>query len=477
MTGNAESDAVRQFKAAFAANPRSVIHFPPEILASIEQDELDDMRLTHARKRFAGAVRKIGMIRLLAAQNQLDALDSEADLVPLLYNHETLKSYPQTWLETGEFSRLTKWLGKLCAVDLSDVDASGCTLIEDWMHALKDGSDIDLQISAGADGKSAFLPRSKSEWAYLQKQTLSGMQTARDADGHSIGLRPGVDRVPLIYLGARRGARSMSRFLDHYEECFGEGLVDTLLEYNDSDLLSLAGRIRDASKKGEAGLVQIKSELLARKDEIARLNADKPRRMEALMQRLLNDYRGKRIIIQGTMQMVYDLALRFREMGVASAYSPDSLFLCGSGFADGIEPPNWKQEVCETLGVPESAIRIGYSMQEALWTMHLCSHNRFHLPVTIIPFLLDEQSEKPLPRTGTRTGRFGFFDLLPEDSWGGFLTGDRLTIHWDQPCGCGRKTAYADSPIVRITEKLDDKISCAGTASALEEATDFLLRA
>ena len=461
------------FKAEFAADPRCVLEYSQEALDAIAPGELDDVHLDIAARKFEAAKAGIPFIKQLATINNVGAIASFDDLVPLFYTHEAFKSYPQSWLESGDFGKLTRWLGKLCAADLTGVDTSDCNLIEEWMKALIDQSPIDVQISTSADGKAAFMPRSQDEWALLNQMNLKNLRAARNAQGEVIGLEPGVDRVPLIYLGARRGARSMSRYLDLYEETYGAGLVDTMFEYSDSDLLSLAGRIREASKKGEA--VQINPELLARKDEIARINAEQPKRMEALMQRLLNDYRGQRIFCFGTMQLVYDLAMRFKEMGVTAAYSPDSLFMCGSGFANGVEPPNWKQEVEEVLGLPESAIRVGYSMQEALWSMQKCDHEKFHVPATIISYVLDEQ-DKPLPRKGRQTGRFAFFDLLPETSWGGFATGDRVTMNWDEPCGCGRRSAYLDSPITRIVNTQEDKITCAGTAGALEEATDFLLK-
>ena len=464
---------IDEFKEEFADDPRCVLNYPVEVLDAVAPGELDDIHLDLARRRFASAMADIPFIAQLALLNNIAEVSAFDDLVPLLYTHEVFKSYPQAWLENGDFGKLTKWLGKLCAADLGKVDTSQCELIEDWMAALIAQSEIDVQISASADGKSAFMPRSHGEWAFLQQMNLKGLRTAKNAQGEVTGLEPGVDRVPLVYLGARRGARSMSRFLDLYEETYGEGLVDTLFENSDSDLLSLAGRIREASRKGEA--VQVRPELLARKDDIARINADRPARMEALMQRMLNDYKGKRIFCFGTMQLVYDLAVRFREMGVTGAYAPDSLFMCGSGFANGVEPPNWKQEVVEVLGIPESAIRVGYSMQEALWSMNKCDHDRFHMPASIIPYVLDE-NDKPLPREGRQTGRFAFFDLLPDTAWGGFATGDKVTVTWDEPCGCGRRSAHLDSPITRIVTTQEDKITCAGTAGALEEATDFLLK-
>ncbi len=465
------------FKRRLAEDPKSFLDYPVDVVFSLDPAELDEIRLFLAQRKFAVAKNSIEMVRRLADQNQVSTVGSFNDLLPLLYNQDTFKSYPQSWLETGDFKRITRWLGKLCAVDLSAVDTSSCELIEDWIKVLAQQSSIDLMISAGGDGKAAFLPRTRDEWAIAQRFNLWGFQSKmKGPNGESRALRPGIDKVPLIYPGARRGARSW-RFLDFYEETFGAGLVDAPLDYIDSDLLSLAGRIREASKKGEAGSLQINPKLLARKDEIARINAEKPQRMEALMQRMINDYRGRRVICYANMQMLYDLAMRFRKLGVKGAYTPDSFFFCGGGFANGKQPPNWEQEVAEALGIPISSIIAGYGMQESLGAVQSCSHGKYHVAVTMIPFVLDETNDQPLPRTGRQTGRFAFFDLLPETSWGGYITSDHVTINWDQPCGCGYKGSYLDASISRVVEKQDDKIGCAGTAGALDDATDFLLKA
>ena len=69
-----------------------------------------------------------------------------------------------------------------------------------------------------------------------------------------------------------------------------------------------------------------------------------------------------------------------------------------------------------------------------------------------------------------------FFDLLPDTHWGGFISGDEVTITWDQPCGCGRTGHFLAPTIGRYSEQRggDDKISCAASSGAHEEAMDFL---
>ncbi len=396
-------NTLNEFRQRFAEDPLSFLDYPNEVIFGLEPEELDAMRLELAKQKFNKARESIGMVGRMASQNNVTEITQFNDLLPVLYNQETFKGYPQAWLEAGDFQRMTKWLGKLCAADLSQVDASSCELIEDWMRVLKEQAGVDLMMSAGAEGKASFLPRTFDEWDVLMRITYAGFEKSKGPNGESIALRPGVDRVPLVYPGARHGARSW-RFMDYYEDKFGEGLVDAPLGYVDSDLVSLAGRIREASRKGEAGSLQINPKLLERKADVARSNAELPGQFMGLMDRMINQYRGERIIFYGSMKIIYNLAQQFKEQGVKGAYSPDSFIICGGGF-DGEEPPaDWKKEVKEALGLYEGQLRVGYGMQEGLWAMQACEHDKYHIPPTIIPFVLNEETDEPLPRTGKQTG-------------------------------------------------------------------------
>lgn len=476
MSSSHDQDATEQFKRRFAENPLSFLDFPAEVIFAVEPGELDAIRLSLAGEKFARAKDSIGMVGRMAAQNGITEIRDFNDLLPVCYNQETFKGYPQAWLESGDFQRMTKWLGKLCAADLSGVDASSCELIEDWIRVLKEQSDVDLMMSAGAEGKASFLPRTRQEWDMLMQVTYAGFNRSVGPSGESIALRPGVDKVPLIYPGARHGARSW-RFMDFYEEKFGEGTVDAPLGYVDADLVSLAGRIREASRKGEAGSLQINPKLLERKEEVARSNAELPGQFMGLMDRMINKYRGERIIFYGSMKMIYSLAQQFRERGIKGAYSPDSFIMCGGGFDGQEPPPNWKAEVMDALGLYEGQLRVGYGMQEGMWAMQACDRDKYHVPPTIIPFVLDEETDEPLPRSGRQTGRFAFFDLLPTTSWGGYITSDQVTMTFDEPCACGRKGVYIETAISKVVSRTDDKIGCAGTSSAVEEASEYLLKA
>ena len=83
-----------------------------------------------------------------------------------------------------------------------------------------------------------------------------------------------------------------------------------------------------------------------------------------------------------------------------------------------------------------------------------------------------------MPREGVHTGRLALFDILAETYWGGFVSGDRVTLHWDEDCACGWKGPYIEDDITRFAEMEggDDKITCAGSQAAYNEFMDFVMQ-
>jgi len=114
-------------------------------------------------------------------------------------------------------------------------------------------------------------------------------------------------------------------------------------------------------------------------------------------------------------------------------------------------------------------------MSEGMGFAPRCSEKHFHIMPHTVPFLFDRDM-KLLPREGAQTGRYAFFDLQAETYWGGFISGDQVTIHWDEDCPCGWKGPRVGPVITRFAEMEggDDKISCAGTAQAYNDFMDFV---
>jgi hypothetical protein len=113
-------------------------------------------------------------------------------------------------------------------------------------------------------------------------------------------------------------------------------------------------------------------------------------------------------------------------------------------------------------------------MSETTGMHKMCELEHYHIEPWVVAFVLDPEHGTPLPRAGVQTGRMACFDVLPTSYWGGFITGDEVTMHWT-PCPCGRTTAHIERRIERYSDKHgDDKITCAGSDEAHRAALDFL---
>jgi hypothetical protein len=106
-----------------------------------------------------------------------------------------------------------------------------------------------------------------------------------------------------------------------------------------------------------------------------------------------------------------------------------------------------------------------------------CEHHNYHFLPWLTVLALDHETGQPLPRKGKQTGRAAFFDMTHDGTWGGIVTGDKITVDFDNHCTCGRTSLCIDGKVQRFTEITgdDDKITCAATPSAQAEAMDFLL--
>jgi hypothetical protein len=118
---------------------------------------------------------------------------------------------------------------------------------------------------------------------------------------------------------------------------------------------------------------------------------------------------------------------------------------------------------------------MSYGMTELNTYNIACSKGVYHVFPWNIPMVLDPDGT-PLPRTGVQTGRAGYFDLLAQTYWGGILTGDRITVHYDEECGCGWKDPWIEDNIQRFTELMggEDIISCAGVQSAYSDFMEYI---
>jgi hypothetical protein len=203
------------------------------------------------------------------------------------------------------------------------------------------------------------------------------------------------------------------------------------------------------------------------------LQREIPTRQAAFIRQVGLELSGKRVFALGITALFYQIAKEGLAQGVRCAFGPDSVVMGGGGAKGMVLPEHADRVIAEFFGVER--VRGGYGMTEQNAFLVSCEHDRFHLPPWVTLFLLDPETGAPLPRTGVQTGRAAFFDMTHEGSWGGIVTGDRITVDHN-PCLCGRSTLHIDMAIQRFSDLNggDDKISCAAAPSAQADALEHL---
>jgi hypothetical protein len=355
---------------------------------------------------------------------------------------------------------------------LAAADVSACQGLDDWFETMDRAvPQLRLSHTSGTSGTLSFLPHGVREWEKicslrrLSVWNMEGPQTPRP-------------ELHIAYPYFRHGFLSHVRANDFTiaallpdESHFHAAYPATL----SSDALHLGAKIRAAHAKGTLDRLEINPALMAKKKAFDQLQADMPAHLSAFFERIAGELKGKRVYIAGTWNLLHNMAKAGLARGLENVFAADSYIATTGGAKGMVQPEGWQDDIRRFTGA--KSINEFYAMSEVIGGFHeRCEHGHFHFAPSVIPFLLDPETSKPLPRTGRVTGRAAFFDLGADARWGGFITGDEITVEWDQPCPCGRTGRYVVGGIQRYSEKNggDDKITCAATESSHREAMEFL---
>ena len=457
----------------FLNDPVEYFDWSSTRLWTMPEKDQQAYQLAGLKFRFEQLRDKIPYLKKLADRDDVQSIDSLDDIVPLLFEHTVYKSYPASLLANNRFGMINGWLGKLTTHNLSHVDVSQCDSIDSWFDAMDTHTELMLHHSSGTSGTVSLFPKSKAEVFTMGKQFPLRFQRFGDP-------RP-TDPTPkahVIIPSFRSGGSAHFRINDVFDRYIahndGEFMHVAFPERMSADVLYLAGRIRAAKARGDLDKLEIAPNIMARLEEFEAGNAKRTEQMHAFLEEVTDKLRGERIWLTAATTYLLPLADKALAQGKRNLFSNDSVVATGGGAKGIVLPADWKDRLMAFSGVDH--IINSYAMTETNGSNRLCENNHYHITPWMVPFVLDPDTSKPLPRTGTVTGRMAFFDLLPDSHWGGFITGDEVTITWDKPCGCGRTGAFLAGTIDRYSAQRggDDKISCAASAEAHEEAMDFL---
>jgi hypothetical protein len=442
---------------------------PYEALFGLSRQTVDQLQLEALIHRFEELSGRVAALDALATRQGVKRVDSLQSAAPLLFDHRVYKSYPVSLVERRQFDRLTAWLGRLSTHDLTAIPLDGVSSVDLWLRRLDEHGMIMLH-STGTTGKLSFLPRSRTEWRGWKPAFFEAVRAASGVDFR-------VDPMPTFYPGYRFGhttGTKMQRIMGE-ETAAGEAGRHVLYDYAiSSDLLSLAARLRTAEERGELDMLDIDPQLLEEQKKLIEAGRRREQDLEQWFTKLAHEFRGQRVRIDGVSADLVRLAMKGSAEGIKCEFAPGSV-LFTSGGLKGLKdaPAAWEQLLKDFFGIER--ISSIYGMTECMGTAPLCSAGYYHFFPYTIPLLLDAEGNL-LAREGVQTGRFAFFDLLAESYWGGFITGDRITVHWDEDCECGWNSPRLERTIARFAELEggDDKISCAGTEEAYSEFMDYV---
>jgi hypothetical protein len=453
-------------------NPAAWPQYRFEDLLAIDKEEREALQLAALQLRFARLKDRVPALRKLAAKQGVERIDRLSDALPVYFDHRVLKNYPISIIENRDFAKLTAWLDKLTMHDLTRVDLSGLKTLDEWLDRLEAYGMI-IGTSSGTTGKLSFVARSKDELAAWRAhyREVTRMATGADAlptpmetffPGYRSGHQMLLKMMTLFNMEAAGGP-------EHYHTLYDERMP--------ADLMALSGRLQAAEDKGDLHRLGLDPALLEQRERMIAAGKRKDQDMEAWFGKLIETYRGQRVRIGGPFSELYRVAKSGLDKGLKCAFAPGSVLLGGGGLKGYKDAPDdWEDVVKAFFGIGKLGNMYGFS--ECMGNAALCDAGYFHLFPYAIPTLLGPDANE-LPRSGVQKGRLAVFDLLAETCWGGFISGDEVTMHWDENCPCGHGGPRIEKTVRRYSEMEggDDKITCAGSAQAYNEFMDYVMGA
>jgi hypothetical protein len=457
----------------FAHDPHSMAYCRKEEIFSLTDKQREMIQLEGLRMRLADLAPKLPRLRALAEENRITDLDAIHAVVPLLFPHTECKSYPISLIDNCRFDQLNLWLNEYTVHDISQLDVSSCRSIDEWLDVVEKNTPVRVLTSSGTSGKVSLIPRSAFEERYFADSLRFVYQPFRDEPGLYDIFAKDVHHVfPFARYGRHVTCLAIRTFV---QNGFGgdESRVMTFGGAVSTDVLWMVGRLKKAQADGTVEQLKKTKPWQRLQSELHEYNAQKAKSAQEFFKDVIVQLKEKTIVVAMGLHYFLEMIETAENNGLEIRFAPDSILTS----AGGLKGVSLTQAQIDKVRNRFPHLNEFYACSEIMSGMaQKCPQGHYHPPPWQVVFVVDPDTGVPYPRQGVQTGRYAGFDLWSTTLWGGFITGDEVTVNWDGGCACGRTGHYFQGTIARYSDKRggDDKITCQRTAGAVEEMLEHM---
>jgi hypothetical protein len=412
---------------------------PTLIGADREAAQLEQLRAEFSRLRPV-----VSSLDRLARDRGLDAIETLSNVVPILFPTAIYRSYPGRWLAQEDVGHLSRWLAQLSSATIPSIAGPTSGNLEEWICELDDTSELRIGYYQDVPGKPGFIPRTLGEWQ-ARARAVYGMLSIQGANEE-------CSRVT-VRLAHEFGESVALRTAAALEESGSRTWAEYLYPGQRASLRTILSEAGDQEAMARPNVVSLRPGMGESGNDRGRSLCDFLRGVATRV--------GKRnVCLAATWSDLRELAGRAVREGLRGLFNSDSVVWIPDAAHERPPSPQERAQIEECLGI-ERYIEF-YAAPQLVSVCRRCTQGNYHIPATLIAFVLESDSGEPFPREGTHTGRLAFFDLLVRASWGGVLTDDVATLTASpECCGCGAPGMYLGGTLSSALDlRATDAVEC-----------------